>query len=105
LADHHGQHARVSRFGLNQNFDIITTTKNQDCHHLFQACVNPSNRCTPCHPNHLTSAAPQNNMSRAEDLLLVFAQDEPPPSGSGSRLGTAVIVVCGIISLPTFADI
>ena len=44
-------------------------------------------------------------MSRAEDLLLVFAQDEPPPSGSGSRLGTAVIVVCGIISLPTFADI
>lgn len=38
----------------------------------------------------------QNAMSRAESFARIFAEGESPPSGSGSRLGTAVIVVCGI---------
>jgi len=38
-------------------------------------------------------------MSRAETIVNIFLQEESPPSGSGSRLGSAVVIVSGFIYL------
>ena len=37
-------------------------------------------------------------MSVSEDIVDLFLEDEIPPSGSGSRLGSAVVIISGIIN-------
>lgn len=79
--------------GRNQNFGIYRHSQDQ-CQLSNFAHKSPSNaqhaliNCTP--------TGIYRKMSEVGDLLRVLAPDESPPSGSGSRLGTAVIVVCGI---------
>lgn len=76
---------------IKTSISIVAAISCQLSQHRHQR---PNKRPT-CWSKHAIEPSSGNTMLQADLLMRMLSENDSPPSGSGSRLGTAVIVVCG----------